>query len=259
MNTVNDIVLSSENLCVQADNKLLLDNISLTISKGEVLGVIGPNGAGKSTLLKILAGINQASSGKVMCEGQTLHTLPPEQRARNIAWLEQRPVMHWPLSVRQVIALGRLPHRQLSNTQTDTTVIDEAMAFTGIAHLQHRAFPDLSEGEKLLVNLARVLATQSKVILADEPTSALDPKHQLLVMDLLQQLAAQGTSVIVVLHDLTLAARYCQRLLLLHNGAMQACGSPADILTEQLLAQVYGIDAYLDASSATVIYKNKPL
>lgn len=255
MNQQATAVLTARNLCLQTEQQCLLDNINLEVYQGELLGIIGPNGAGKSTLLKLLAGIEQASSGKVLCEAKELASLAPDLRARNIAWLEQRPVLHWPLSVHQVVALGRLAHRKSSTTADDAATIEQALEFTGITQLRLRLFPTLSEGEKLLVNLARVLASQSKVILADEPTSALDPRHQLQVMELLKQLAASGTAVVIVLHDLTLAARYCQRLLLLHKGSTQACGSPVEILTAELLSRVYEIDAYLDKVTNTVISK----
>jgi iron complex transport system ATP-binding protein len=255
MNTTTPALLSAQALCMQADGVTVLDNITMELQRGELLGVIGPNGAGKSTLLKVLAGIDVATAGSVLLEGTPLQQLSATQRARRIAWLEQRPLLHWPLTVRQVVALGRLPYRGNNAAVVDAAAIDKALAMTGIEGLQQRLFPRLSEGEKLLVNLARILATQCDVILADEPTSALDPRHQLQVMALLQQLALNGAGVVVVLHDLTLAARYCHRLLLLHAGKVAACGTPAALLTVENLAQVYGIAASFDTDSSTVLIK----
>jgi len=250
-------LLKAQALGVHTDGKALLTDINVELHAGELLGVIGPNGAGKSTLLKALAGIQSAHTGSVLLQGTALTDLSAGQRARALAWLEQRPQLHWPLTVRQVVALGRLPYRQRRDQASDSTAIEAALTLTGILPLQQRLFPTLSEGEKLLVNLARVLAIESRVILADEPTSALDPLHQLQIMELLQARANAGAGVAVVLHDLNLAARYCQRLLLLHQGKVIACGTPAAILTPALLARVYGIAASYDAGTRTILIKGK--
>ena len=246
-------LLSAHALAVQtADRQLLLSAVSLQVHSGEVVGIIGANGAGKSTLLKVLAGIRPAPTGHVLLAGQEAHLVGPLQRARLQGYLEQRPVLHWPMQVQQVVALARLAFGD-GDLPAGTAAITAALAATGMSAFARRDFQQLSEGEKLLVNLARVLAGEPRLLLADEPTAALDPAHQHRVMQLLRQRAQAGMGVLVVLHDLTLAARYCDRLLLLHAGAVMAEGLPGDVLTPANLQRTFGIDAELDAASRTVI------
>jgi iron complex transport system ATP-binding protein len=251
----NDCLLSAHQLGLTLGGRTLLQDIDLELRPGYFVGIIGPNGAGKSTLLKILAGIEVADKGEVLLRGTALQSLAPMQRAQQIAWLEQRPQLHWPLQVRQVVALGRLPYRTRQDDAADNAAINQALASCGISQLQQRLFPELSEGEKLLVNLARILAVQSPLILADEPTAALDPRHQQQILSLLRQRASQGAAVVVVLHDLSLAARFCEHLLLLHEGKIVAEGTPRQVLTPEKLRATYDIDAELDPATGTVLVR----
>jgi len=251
----NDHLLSAHKLGLTLGGRTLLQDIDLKLCAGNFVGIIGPNGAGKSTLLKILAGIEIADEGEVLLRGTDLQSLAPMQRAQQIAWLEQRPQLHWPLQVRQVVALGRLPFRTRQNDTADNAAINQALVQCGISQLQERLFPELSEGEKLLVNLARILAVQSPLILADEPTAALDPKHQQQILSLLRQRAVDGAAVVVVLHDLSLAARFCEHLLLLHEGRAVADGTPRQVLTRDKLRDTYDIDAELDLATGTVLVR----
>jgi iron complex transport system ATP-binding protein len=253
MSTQTQTLLQLRGLSVAVDGMPLLQNLDLSVAPGELVGVIGPNGAGKSTLLRCLAGVEAATAGELLFAAVPLRALSLEQRARAIAWLEQRPQLHWPLSVEQVVALGRLPWRDQPQIQAAATAVEAALERCALLQLRQREFHSLSEGEKLLVNLARILAVESRLILADEPTSALDPRQQLRVMELLQSEARSGKAVLAVLHDLTLAARYCSRLLLLHQGKLIAAGTPEAVLTPQHLAAVYGIDARYDPGLRTVI------
>jgi len=247
------LLLSAHDLQLQAaDGRVLLNGISLQVAAGEIVGIIGANGAGKSSLLKVLAGIKPAQQGQVQVAGQDAQRLAPLQRARLQGYLEQRPVLHWPLQVQQVVALARLAFGD-SEAPTGTAAIDTALAAIGISELAEREFLQLSEGEKLLVNLARVLAGEPQLLLADEPTAALDPAHQHWVMQLLRERARQNLGVLVVLHDLTLAARYCDRLLLLHEGSVLAAGTTDAVLTDTNLRRAFGIDATLDLATRTVI------
>ncbi len=253
MNTASPALLDVRGLSLQTDGVRLLDALDLQVAAGELVGVIGPNGAGKSTLLRCLAGIEPPTAGDLRLAGTSLATASPEQRARAIAWLEQRPQLHWPLGVEQVVALGRLPWRTEAAALADATAVTRSLQRCGVLALRHRSFPGLSEGEKLLVNLARVLAVDAQLILADEPTAALDPQQQLRVMEVLQQEALAGKAVLAVLHDLTLAARYCSRLLLLQQGRVVAEGTPEQVLTATNLAEVYGVAAAYDPALRTVI------
>jgi iron complex transport system ATP-binding protein len=250
-------LLSGTALCVQgADGHTLLAYVDLALHAGEVLGVVGPNGAGKSTLLKVLAGVRGADSGSVALLGKPFAQCPPAQRARALAYLEQRPVVHWPLTVLQVVTLGRLPHGQ-PDGRAAQEAIRAALASTATTALQQRAFQTLSEGEKMRVNLARVLATCPRLILADEPTAALDPWHQLQVLELLRALAGEGLGILLVLHDLGLAARFCDRLLLLDAGRVIGCGSPQDVLTPANLAHTWRIDAELAPDSLNLVTRGR--
>jgi iron complex transport system ATP-binding protein len=219
--------------------------------------VIGPNGAGKSTLLKLLAGVRTPDSGSVKLGESDWSAVSVQQRAQTVAYLEQRPHLQWPLTVQQVVALGLLPHGQLTlqnrNQTRGLAAVESALAYTGIETLRARQFHTLSEGEKMLVNLSRVLATQPKIILADEPTAALDPYHQLQVLELLRKLADLGMGLILVLHDLNLAARFCDRLLLLHEGKVVSTGSPEEVLHASNLAATYHIDAEYQHETRMVI------
>jgi iron complex transport system ATP-binding protein len=234
------------------DHVALVCDVSLQVQAGEIIGLIGPNGAGKSSLLKLLAGLRTPSEGAVRVLGSTLSHLAPLQRARAIGYLEQRPVLHWPFSVYDLVALARLPYADATQA-SGQQAIASALAAVQIPALATRQVASLSEGEKMLVNLARVLAGTPKVVLADEPTAALDPAHQLQVMRLLREQAKLGLGLLVVMHDLTLAARYCDRLILLQRGAVMVEGSPAAVLTPQNLRDVYQLDARFDQTTATLI------
>jgi len=238
------VLLAGTGITLALAGRVLLDEATLQVHGGEVLGVIGPNGAGKSTLLKILAGVLTADAGELQVEQGPFTTMSAQARAQYLAWLEQRPGVQWPLSVRQVVSLGRLPHGGRDDSAA-RSAITEALADTDTTAFAERPFHTLSEGEKMRVNLARVLATRPRVLLADEPVAALDPWHQLQVMELLQRLAAAGMGIIVVLHDLMLAARFCHRLVLLDKGRVVTSGAPEAVLTPANLASVYRIDAGL--------------
>lgn len=235
---------------------MLLDNVHVQVNAGDVLGVIGPNGAGKSSLLKLLAGVSAPTSGLIRLGDKALTDCSASYRARTIAYLEQRPHVHWPFTVDQVVTLGRLPYNAESDTET-TNAINAALDFTGIAAFAQRQFHTLSEGEKMLVHISRVLAAQPCIVLADEPTAALDPYHQLLVLELLRTLAAQGKGIVIVMHDLSLAARFCNRLLLLAEGRVVSEGDPAIVLSANHLAQVYHVDAAYDPKDKIVTTRGR--
>ncbi len=221
----------------------ILNGIDLELRKGELLGLIGPNGAGKSTLLRTIAGVTQPTGGSILLDDSNLLQMDPRQRARQIAYLAQEGTVHWPLIVERVIELGRLPHldgwRQPSAKDRD--IVDRVMQQTDVAHLQKRIFDTLSGGEAMRVLLARALASEPSILLADEPVAALDPSHQLDVMRLLQDHCKSGGAAIVVLHDLSLAAHFCDRLQLLDAGRTVAVGDPVKVLSEENLRDVYGI------------------
>jgi len=244
-------MLNASGVRVDADGVVLLEAIELQLHAGEVLGIVGPNGAGKSTLLKVLAGLRATTAGTVRLDGKPLSAIEASALARQLAYLEQRPQVFWPLAVEQIVALGRLPHGD-ADTAAGQQAIAQALAATETQNLRSRAFHTLSEGEKMRVHLARLLAGTPRIVLADEPVAALDPWHQLQVLELLRSEAARGATVAIVLHDLQLAARYCDRLLVLDQGRICAAGTPATVLSRDLLARIWRIDAHVDSATLTV-------
>ncbi|MBQ0724582.1 MAG: ABC transporter ATP-binding protein [Cycloclasticus sp.] len=238
------MTLRTANITVQLSDKTILNNISIEFKTGQLIGLIGPNGAGKSTLLRVLAGLQAASLGQVLLDEQPIQDMAPLNKAKKIAYLPQTHECHWPLSVERVVLLGRHPHNDRHHvTDESLRAVKEAIAEADIGHLVGRPVNELSGGERARVMLARALATQSDILLADEPIVSLDPRHQIDVMALLQSLARKGKTVIVVLHELHLAMRYCEQLVLLDGGEKVTEGSPTNVLTEKNLQEVYGVDA----------------
>ena len=217
-----------------------LQDVSLTLHKGEVLGILGANGAGKSTLLHCLAGIEDYR-GEICLQGQPLSKIPERQRAQQIGFLPQSSQSAWALSVRDVISLGRLPW----GDENAEAVVQAADA-TGVTDWLERPVDRLSGGQQARVWLARVLAGQPKVLLADEPVASLDLNQQQHVLRLLRDYARSGRGVMLSIHDLSLAARYCDRLCLLHEGRLLALGPVADVLTASNLQLAFGVDARID-------------
>ncbi len=240
-------LLSIESLSVCIGSRIILAPASATFQAGECVMIIGPNGAGKSTWLKGILGLVPAS-GMVRMADNPVAAMLPKERARQIAYLPQGHEAHWPVSVRAIVALGRFPHGASDPDRlndTDAGIVDKAMAATDISHLADRIVATLSGGERARVALARVLAVRSPVILCDEPTASLDPGQQLSVMALLRNAARAGGLVISVTHDLAFAARFADRIILLHEGNVLADGPPTKVLTPELLRQVYGIEAFV--------------
>jgi iron complex transport system ATP-binding protein len=235
--------LVARGITVRLGGCIVLDGIDAAVEAGELLGLIGPNGAGKTSLLRVFAHLLPCAGGMVSCDGRPLGDYKLTERARRIAYLAQGAEVHWPMTVEKLVALGRLPHRsswgQLS--AADHNAIENAMRSTDVVAFRDRTMATLSGGERMRVLLARALAVEAPILLADEPVAALDPFHQLQVMGILKEVARHGSAVVAVLHDLTLAARFCDRLLLLHRGAILAAGPPASVLDERNLETAYSV------------------
>ncbi|MDH0493643.1 ABC transporter ATP-binding protein [Comamonas aquatica] len=238
--------LSVESLQVAWRGQTCVQDLSFQVQSGELLALIGPNGAGKSTVLRALAQL-LPHQGRVLLDGEDLARLAPHQRARRLAYLAQGDQVAWPLQVRDFVALGRLPHqgrwRLASASKTDQNAVDAALSAMHLTDMAERHLHALSGGERARARLARAMAMQAPLLLADEPVAALDPYHQLSVMELLRAQCNAGHAVVVVLHDLTLASRFCDRVLLLQGGRAVACGAPRHVLTPAHLQRVYQVQA----------------
>jgi iron complex transport system ATP-binding protein len=230
-----------------------LSEVTLRADAGTLCAVVGPNGAGKTTLLRAIAGVVKPTRGDVTLNGRSLTTMSAAERAKVLALLPQRPVMPSGLTVREGVAWGRFPHvgRLAHAGPTDLAVVDDALARTGANHLADRIVDSLSGGEHQRAAIARALAQTPSVLLVDEPTVHLDLGHQLEIMELLQRLAAEGLIVIAVLHDLNLAARYADELLLLHRGRVLASGPPAAVIEPDRIARAYGAIVSIETGSGS--------
>ncbi|MCX6966364.1 MAG: ABC transporter ATP-binding protein [Verrucomicrobia bacterium] len=235
-------MLEAQQLAVSLGARRIVHPLDLVLRKGEMVGLIGANGSGKSTLLRALAGLLPAESGSVLLNGKPLHKLPLPEIARARAYLPQSQECHWPLCVERVVALGRLPFH--GSPDEEAQAVTRALCALDAQHLRERAITQLSGGERARVFLARALAGDPSFLLLDEPAAGLDPCHQLQLMELLHQFAQQGRGILVVLHDLGIAARFCQRLLVLDHGHLTAAGPPETVLTDAVLAQVHQIQVY---------------
>ncbi|MGC7839876.1 heme ABC transporter ATP-binding protein [Pseudomonas sp. L7] len=243
-------MLEVKGLSLKRGGTEVLHGIDLHLRPGQVLGVLGPNGAGKSSLLGALCGELAPSQGHVLLQGRALAHWPGQERARRLAVLPQVSSLGFAFSVEEVVGLGRLPHG--SGQQRDREIVEAALKAADAWHLVERSYLALSGGERQRVHLARVLAQlwpgeEGATLLLDEPTSALDPLHQHTTLQAVRSFADRGAAVLVILHDLNLAARYCDAILLLEQGRSHALDTPARVLTPQALKAVFGIDVLVQA------------
>jgi iron complex transport system ATP-binding protein len=223
----------------------ILEDVSFTVRAGEVLALVGPNGVGKSTLLRAIAGARPIDAGRITFEGRAIGTFAPRERSQNIALIEAEGPPPEGLLVDDVVAAGRLPHRpwwRWTSTDGDRHAVDGAIARTNLAPLRNRPFAELSSGERQRVWIAMAVAQRARAFLLDEPTSHLDIKHTFETLALARRLAHEdGGAVVVVLHDLNVAAAFADRIALLGERTLLACDTAATVFDEALLARVYGI------------------
>ena len=231
------LAVAAEGLGVQIGGRWLLRDVDLTVSPSEVVALVGPNGAGKSTLLRALAGDKPASAGRVLLDGRPIEDYRPRDLALRRAVLPQQAVIQFAFTAREVVEMGRAPYG--SDEEADAAIVTRSLEHAEAGHLADRIYPSLSVGEQSRVSLARVLAQETPILLLDEPTAALDLRHQGLVMSLCRRIARAGGTVLVVLHDLNLAAGFADRVVLLCDGRLVADGTPVDTLTESLLSDVF--------------------
>lgn len=234
--------LAVEHVTLTAGARRLVRDVSLHARSGEVVGLVGPNGSGKSSLLRAVYRVLRPDAGCVRVDGADAWSLPARRLARTLAAVVQESGAEFGLTVREVVAMGRAPHKRLldGDSAEDGRLVESALTAVDAAGLADRSFDRLSGGERQRVLIARALAQQPSLLALDEPTNHLDIRHQLEVLGVLRELPA---TVLVALHDLNLAAYFCDRLYVLREGAVAASGTPAEVLTPRLLDEVYGVAA----------------
>lgn len=234
-----DVLVAGHGVTVRRDGKPLLDDVSLTVRAGELIAIVGPNGAGKSTLLSVLSGDSRPDSGTVTLFGGDGSTWSDVEAAMRRAVLLQQVTVSFPFTVAEIVAMGRAPWISTPCEDHDQAAISSAISIADVGHLTDRRFNTLSGGEQARVALARVLAQRAQLTFLDEPTAALDLRHEEIVLRAMCAQAAADDAVVVVLHDLNLAAAYADRMVLLADGRIAADGSPAEVCESSLLSSVY--------------------
>ena len=234
----SETMLSCKDLSIQRGRQLALECVSASLKPGQITAIVGPNGAGKSTLLMGLAGLLSPAAGSVALGEESLASMPPADRAKRMGYLPQAAEIAWDVAVENLVALGRMPHRDRRNEP-----VEAAIEVMNIGALRSRPASRLSGGEKSRALLARVLAGEPQWILADEPLAALDLGHQITLVEHLKSCAANGVGVVIVLHDLAMAMNHADNVLVLREGRLVANGPPATALSQEVIANGWGVDA----------------
>ena len=242
-------ILELERIGFQYGEKRVLQNITLTVARGEFFGILGPNGSGKSTLLNLIDGIRLPCEGEIRLKGIAPGRMRRKDMARLVAVVPQEASWVFPLTVEEIVLMGRTPHlgRLAFESERDLAVARSAMEATDLLPLASRLMETLSGGERQRVLIARALAQEPEVILLDEPTASLDIAHQIRTFGLIRSLSrSAGLAVVSVTHDMNLAALYCDRIALLEEGQLRSLGCPGGVITESNIREVYGVDVVVD-------------
>ena len=238
--------LLAQDLTLGYGDRTVINNLDLVVPGGQITAIVGPNACGKSTLLRSMSRLLAPRSGQVLLDGKSVHKVPARELARTLGLLPQSPIAPDGITVTDLIGRGRQPHQGLFSrwTREDEQAVADALDATDTASLADRSVDELSGGQRQRVWIAMALAQQTDLLLLDEPTTFLDVSHQIEVLDLLTDLnRSRGTTIVMVLHDLNLAARYSDHLIALANGQVHAAGNPAEVLTEDCVRSVFGIES----------------
>jgi iron complex transport system ATP-binding protein len=238
--------LAAQSLTLAYGDRVIVDDLDLVVPPGRITAIVGANGCGKSTLLRALARLLAPRDGQVLLDGAQLHTIPSKEVARTLGLLPQSPVAPEGIAVADLVGRGRHPHQRLLSrwTERDYRVVAESLAATGTEDLADRSVDELSGGQRQRVWIAMALAQETDILLLDEPTTFLDVAHQIDVLDLLTDLNRdRGTTIVMVLHDMNLAARYADHLFALRDGRVVADGAPNEVVTSELIREVFDLDA----------------
>lgn len=241
---MNEIVLQAEKLAAgYGRHKNVLSDVSFEVRRGEMVGLIGPNGAGKSTLLKTLRGILDPRAGSVLLNGRDAATMTSREFALEVAYLQQNVEIAFGYSVREIVTTGRYPHLEWWEKEgpADERIVDACMEYTGVRDLAHRSVDMISGGQRQRVLLAKVLAQQTPLLFLDEPATGLDIFYQEEIFRFCHELCAQGKTVLMVIHELSLAAKFCSRLMLVGDHHIVADGKPEEVMTSEYLSRCYGV------------------
>jgi iron complex transport system ATP-binding protein len=244
------MTLRARNLRWSRGGHLVLDGVTIDPAPGETIGLLGPNGSGKSSLLRLLSGITEPDLGRVLLDGNDIRQLRRRHIARRVAMVDQHADTEVDITVIDVVRLGRIPHRGLfgGDESADTRAVEDALGHTGMTEHAHRLWHTLSGGERQRAQIARALAQQPDELLLDEPTNHLDIQHQL---DILSLVAELPLTSYIALHDLNLAAMFCDRVVVLDRGCIVAAGRPAEVITETLVERVYRVRAAVTLDPGT--------
>lgn len=241
-------MISIKNLYFSYGKTKILEDINFDVEKGKFIGIIGPNGAGKSTLLRIIGKTLKQNGGEVIIEGKNIKNLKRKELAKIVAFVQQRIPVNSLFTCFEFVMLGRYPHTdkkiRVFETEKDTEIAQNAMKLCGVENFMDRKMDEVSGGQLQLVGIAQALAQEPKILLLDEPTTGLDLRHSLRIMNLVRDLVKnQKITAVMVIHDLNLAARFCDEILLLHDKKIVSYGKPENVLTEENIREVYGVKA----------------
>lgn len=254
MSEMTSSVLSAESLSLAYDKRVVIDGLDLVVPSGQVTAIVGPNGCGKSTLLRGLSRLLSPTEGRVLLDGHVIGELPTKEVAKRLGLLPQQPIVPEGITVVELVERGRHPHHGLFKqwSRDDESIVAAALEMTELVELAGIPVDSLSGGQRQRAWIAMALAQRTPVLLLDEPTSFLDIAHQIDVLELVRDLnAREGTTVVMVLHDLAMAARYADHLVAMSGGAIVAEGTPASIVTPQIIESVFGIAASVVADPTT--------